>query len=139
MISRNFALGWGALVIFGAVLSWKAVHKQDVEVFQAPEPSLAKSCLPVSEGLNTYQPSEVENTDFCAPEGAPIQSVTISNVDAWEFSQPWREKGTVSTMRDRLAFARKTAKPTATQLTIQTAQGVYLVVIAAEPARSAQP
>lgn len=103
------------------------------------EPSLAKSCLTISDGLNTYQPSEVESADFCAPGGAFIQSVAMRNDAEWGFSQPWQVKGKISPMRDRLAFARKTAKPTASELTIRTAHGVYLMVIAAEPASSEQP
>jgi len=114
-------------------------HSSRVTDEQLPSPSLAKSCLPISDGLNTYQPSEVESADFCAPGSASIQSVTMSNENDWGFSQPWQAKETILTMRDRLAFTRKTAKPGANAMKIRTANGVYQVVIAADPASGAQP
>lgn len=104
-----------------------------------PKPSLAKQCLPVSlEGENKFVTAEVESSDFCAPGGASIQSVTVSNIDAWAFSQPWADDNTISGMSDRIAFARKHAAPgdidIISYVSIQTEKGIYNLRIESDPA-----
>lgn len=99
-----------------------------------PQPSPSKACLPVSAGaagLKTFQPREVELSDFCAPDGDVIKSVTMIKAN-WEISEPWRTDGPGPHFPNRLAFGRLIAHPDRTSVVIETANGIYLIDIAAD-------
>lgn len=110
-------------VFSGAALSAKPL----------PQPSLDKPCLSVSgEGVKTFHPSEVDRADFCAPEGASIQSVTMSEAGVWAISQPWRTDVPGPHLPNRLAFSQMNAHPGGVSLFIETTKGVYQIDIVAE-------
>jgi hypothetical protein len=98
-----------------------------------PHPSMDHPCLYVSEkGWNSFRPNDVEHADFCAPGGAEIQTVYISDVDAWVISQPWRTDEPGPFLPDRLAMARKREAVGSTSMTIQTTKGMYFINIGAD-------
>lgn len=95
-----------------------------------PQPSPKKPCLSVTgEGVNTFQASEIDNADFCAPDGASIQSVTMSEVGHWAISQPWRTGSLGQHFSNRLAFSRINPHPRDVALFIETTKGAYQINI----------
>lgn len=98
---------------------------------QLPVASFDKPCLKISpDGVNSFQSSEIEKSDFCTSEGEPIEFVITSDTGSWRFSTPWLDKGQV--IRHRLAFARENAYASKTSFSVMSTERSYYFVITAD-------